>query len=229
MRALFVNMSVINQPHHLVPTLTHTYPSWVGVYAFGSGAESPVNLGGVAMAATSDVAGPVHPQATSTDGMKGGVIFNVSSEDQAKIAEQAGAVAVVVHYRPSVGLNNPLKRSANRMMDPRLLTDIKKVVNIPVIARVRIGHFVEGQVMEAAGADFLDESEHIPRADSTHYCVKHKFAVPFICGISDMRTALCRIAEGATMVHLEVQEPLNTCWQSRRDTSHVLVCSAYFI
>lgn len=143
-------------------------------------------------------------KAATTQALKNGMIMSVYTEEQARIAEQAGAVAVVAHYTPARRDSSPaLSHSTYRMMDPRLIKAIKNAVSIPVIARVRAGHFVEGQIMEAAGADFIDESEYLPRADALHYIHKHNFTVPFICGASDLRGALRRISEGAVMLHLQ--------------------------
>jgi pyridoxal 5'-phosphate synthase pdxS subunit len=130
--------------------------------------------------------------------LKGGVIMDVVTPEQAKIAEDAGACAVMALERVPADI-----RSAGgvaRMADPTIITAIMKEVTIPVMAKCRIGHFVEAQVLEALGVDFIDESEVLTPADENHHVWKHEFKVPFVCGCRDLGEALRRIAEGAAMI-----------------------------
>lgn len=126
--------------------------------------------------------------------LRGGVIVEVTNSEQARIAETAGAIAVMAA--------EPMGH-VNRMSDPGLIAQIKKSVTIPVISRVRIGHFVEAQILEALGVDFIDESEILTLADDANFINKHNFRHPFICGCTDLGGALRRIAEGSAMVRTE--------------------------
>jgi pyridoxal 5'-phosphate synthase pdxS subunit len=135
--------------------------------------------------------------------LRGGVIIDVTDVEQALIAEDAGAVAVMVHDKLAVDIraaNAKNEGSIARMCDPGLLKDVKKAVSIPVIAKARIGHFVEAQILEAIGADYVDESEILTPADEENHINKHDFRVPFICGCSNLGEALRRIAEGAAII-----------------------------
>ncbi len=130
--------------------------------------------------------------------LKGGVIMDVVTPEQAKIAEEAGACAVMTLERVPADI-----RAAGgiaRMADPSIILTIMKVVSIPVMAKCRIGHFVEAQVLEALGVDFIDESEVLTPADESHHILKHNFKIPFVCGCRDLGEALRRIAEGAAMI-----------------------------
>jgi pyridoxal 5'-phosphate synthase pdxS subunit len=130
--------------------------------------------------------------------LKGGVIMDVVTPEQAKIAEDAGACAVMSLERVPADI-----RSAGgvaRMADPKVIEAIKEAVSIPVMAKCRIGHFVEAQILEALGVDFIDESEVLTPADESHHIWKHDFKVPFVCGCRDLGEALRRIAEGAAMI-----------------------------
>jgi pyridoxal 5'-phosphate synthase pdxS subunit len=130
--------------------------------------------------------------------LKGGVIMDVVTPEQAKIAEEAGACAVMALERVPADI-----RSAGgvaRMSDPDVITRIVEAVTIPVMAKARIGHFVEAQVLEALGVDYVDESEVLTPADEAHHIDKHPFKVPFVCGCRDLGEALRRIAEGAAMI-----------------------------
>lgn len=130
--------------------------------------------------------------------LKGGVIMDVTNEEQAKIAEEAGAVAVMALERVPADIRK--EGGVARMADPVIIERIKKAVTIPVMAKVRIGHFVEAQILEALGVDFIDESEVLTPADEEHHIDKWKFKVPFVCGARDLGEALRRINEGASMI-----------------------------
>ncbi|MFN4220074.1 MAG: pyridoxal 5'-phosphate synthase lyase subunit PdxS [bacterium] len=130
--------------------------------------------------------------------LKGGVIMDVSSVEQAKIAEEAGAVAVMALERIPADIR--AQGGVARMTDPELIYKIMEAVTIPVMAKVRIGHFAEAQILESIGVDFIDESEVLTPADHENHINKHKFSVPFVCGARDLGEALRRIAEGAAMI-----------------------------
>ncbi len=130
--------------------------------------------------------------------LKGGVIMDVVNAKEAKIAEQAGAVAVMALER----VPSDIRRDGGvaRMSDPAMIMEIQEAVSIPVMAKVRIGHFVEAQILEAISIDYIDESEVLTPADELHHINKHKFKVPFVCGANNLGEALRRIAEGACMM-----------------------------
>ncbi len=130
--------------------------------------------------------------------LKGGVIMDVVNADQARIAEEAGAVAVMALERVPADIR--AEGGVARMSDPELILEIMEAVTIPVMAKVRIGHFVEAQAMESLGVDFLDESEVLTPADEEHHIDKHLFKVPFVCGCRNLGEALRRIGEGAAMI-----------------------------
>ncbi len=130
--------------------------------------------------------------------LKGGVIMDVTNAEQAKIAEDAGAVAVMALERVPADIR--AQGGVARMSDPAIIKAIQKAVSIPVMAKCRIGHFAEAQVLEALGVDFIDESEVLTPADEEHHIDKWKFKVPFVCGCRDLGEALRRIAEGAAMI-----------------------------
>lgn len=130
--------------------------------------------------------------------LKGGVIMDVTNADQAKIAEDAGAVAVMALERVPADIR--AQGGVARMADPEKIIEIMDAVSIPVMAKCRIGHFVEAQILEALGVDFIDESEVLTPADEMHHINKHEFKVPFVCGCRDLGEALRRIAEGAAMI-----------------------------
>ena len=129
--------------------------------------------------------------------LKGGVIMDVVSAEQAKIAEKAGAVAVMVLERVPADIRKA--GGVARMADPKKIKEIMKAVSVPVMAKVRIGHFAEARILEALGVDYADESEVLTPADNNHIN-KHKFKIPFICGARNLGEALRRIKEGAAMV-----------------------------
>src|SRR5207245_2090553 len=130
--------------------------------------------------------------------LKGGVIMDVVTADQAKIAEDAGAVAVMALERVPADIRR--EGGVARMSDPGLIQAIIEAVTIPVMAKCRIGHFVEAQILEAIGVDYIDESEVLTPADEEHHINKHSFKIPFVCGCRDLGEALRRIAEGAAMI-----------------------------
>ena len=130
--------------------------------------------------------------------LKGGVIMDVVTADQAKIAEEAGAVAVMALERVPADIR--AHGGVARMSDPQKIIEIMSAVTIPVMAKCRIGHFVEAQVLEALGVDYIDESEVLTPADEQFHVDKHGFKVPFVCGARDLGEALRRINEGAAMI-----------------------------
>ncbi len=130
--------------------------------------------------------------------LKGGVIMDVVTADHAKIAEDAGACAVMALERVPSDIR--AAGGVARMSDPSVITAIMKAVTIPVMAKCRIGHFVEAQVLQALGVDFIDESEVLTPADESHHVWKHDFKVPFVCGCRDLGEALRRLSEGAAMI-----------------------------
>ncbi len=130
--------------------------------------------------------------------LKGGVIMDVTSADQAKIAEEAGAVAVMALERVPADIR--AQGGVARMADPTKIKAIMAVVTIPVMAKCRIGHFAEAQVLEALGVDFIDESEVLTPADEQYHVDKHQFRVPFVCGCRNLGEALRRVGEGAAMI-----------------------------
>ena len=130
--------------------------------------------------------------------LKGGVIMDVVTAEQARIAEEAGAVAVMALERVPADIR--ADGGVARMTDPSIICAIMDAVSIPVMAKVRIGHFVEAQILESLGVDYIDESEVLTPADETHHVWKHDFTVPFVCGCRDLGEALRRISEGAAMI-----------------------------
>jgi pyridoxal 5'-phosphate synthase pdxS subunit len=130
--------------------------------------------------------------------LKGGVIMDVTNAEQAKIAEDAGAVSVMALERVPADIRK--EGGVARMADPEIILKIMDAVSIPVMAKARIGHFVEAQVLEALGVDFIDESEVLTPADPENHIWKHDFKVPFVCGCRDLGEALRRIAEGAALI-----------------------------
>src|SRR6187399_154061 len=130
--------------------------------------------------------------------LKGGVIMDVVTADQAKIAEDAGAVAVMALERVPADIRS--QGGVARMSDPDLIQGIIDAVSIPVMAKARIGHFVEAQVLQSLGVDYVDESEVLTPADYTHHIDKWNFTVPFVCGATNLGEALRRISEGAAMI-----------------------------
>ena len=130
--------------------------------------------------------------------LKGGVIMDVVNAEQAKIAEDAGAVAVMALERVPADIR--AQGGVARMSDPDMIEEIQKTVSIPVMAKARIGHFVEAQILQSIGVDYIDESEVLTPADYTHHIDKWNFTVPFVCGATNLGEALRRINEGAAMI-----------------------------
>src|SRR5215467_9447379 len=130
--------------------------------------------------------------------LKGGVIMDVVTPDQAKVAEDAGAAAVMALERVPADIRRD--GGVARMSDPEMIEGIKAAVTIPVMAKARIGHFAEAQILESLGVDFVDESEVLTPADEAHHIDKWRFTVPFVCGATNLGEALRRISEGACMI-----------------------------
>ena len=130
--------------------------------------------------------------------LKGGVIMDVVNAEQAQIAAEAGAVAVMALERVPADIR--AQGGVARMTDPAIIRSIIDAVSIPVMAKCRIGHFVEAQILEALGVDYVDESEVLTPADEVHHVWKHDFTAPFVCGCRDLGEALRRISEGAAMI-----------------------------
>src|SRR5438552_5343199 len=130
--------------------------------------------------------------------LKGGVIMDVVDAEQARIAEDAGACAVMALERVPADIR--VEGGVARMSDPQKIREIEDAVTIPAMAKCRIGHFVEAQILEALEVDYIDESEVLTPADVEHHVDKHQFRVPFVCGCRDLGEALRRIGEGAAMI-----------------------------
>jgi len=151
---------------------------------------------------------------------KGGVIMDVVTPDQAKIAEEAGAVAVMALERVPADIR--ATGGVARMSDPAMIESIMNAVTIPVMAKARIGHFVEAQVLEAIGVDYIDESEVLTPADEANHIDKHGFKVPFVCGCRDLGEALRRIAEGAAMIRTKGEAGTGNIVEAVRQLRDVL-------
>ncbi|MFZ5989204.1 MAG: pyridoxal 5'-phosphate synthase lyase subunit PdxS [Bacillota bacterium] len=130
--------------------------------------------------------------------LRGGVIMDVTNAKEAEIAQEAGAVAVMALERVPADIRK--QGGVARMSDPKIIKEIKNAVTIPVMAKARIGHFVEAQILEALGIDYIDESEVLTPADECFHIDKHKFNIPFVCGAKNLGEALRRIGEGASMI-----------------------------
>ncbi len=150
------------------------------------------------MATTDKQTGTWQVKAGLAQMLKGGVIMDVVTAEHAKVAEDAGACSVMALERVPADIR--ATGGVARMSDPDRIESIMKVVSIPVMAKCRIGHFVEAQVLEALGVDYVDESEVLTPADEEHHIWKHDFKVPFVCGCRDLGEALRRISEGAAMI-----------------------------
>ncbi len=149
-------------------------------------------------AATAPVTGTQRVKRGMADMLKGGVIMDVVTPEQAKIAEDAGAVAVMALERVPADIR--AQGGVARMSDPDMIDGIIAAVSIPVMAKCRIGHFAEAQVLQAIGVDYIDESEVLTPADESHHVDKWTFTVPFVCGATNLGEALRRLAEGAAMI-----------------------------
>ena len=150
------------------------------------------------MADTSKETGTLRVKTGLAEMLKGGVIMDVVTADQAKIAEDAGAVAVMALERVPADIR--AQGGVSRMSDPDMIDAVISAVSIPVMAKARIGHFVEAQVLQSLGVDYIDESEVLTPADYTHHIDKWKFTVPFVCGATNLGEALRRLSEGAAMI-----------------------------
>src|SRR5208283_4501061 len=159
--------------------------------------ETSQDFGGVDQVAGREKASMVVKRGLA-EMLRGGVIMDVVNADQAKIAEDAGAVAVMALERVPADIRRD--GGVARMSDPILIEGIQAAVTIPVMAKARIGHFAEAQVLEALGVDYIDESEVLTPADEQHHIDKHAFKTPFVCGARNLGEALRRIAEGACMI-----------------------------
>ena len=142
--------------------------------------------------------GTLRVKAGHAEMLKGGVIMDVTTPEQARIAEEAGACAVMALERVPADIR--AQGGVARMSDPDVIIKIMETVTIPVMAKARIGHFVEAQILEALGVDYIDESEVLTPADEEHHIDKWKFTVPFVCGCRNLGEALRRISEGAAMM-----------------------------
>ena len=136
--------------------------------------------------------------------LKGGVIMDVTTPEQARIAEEAGACAVMALERIPADIR--AAGGVSRMSDPKMIRGIQEAVSIPVMAKCRIGHFAEAQILEAIEIDYIDESEVLSPADDIYHIDKRKFKVPFVCGAKDLGEALRRINEGATMIRMRMMQ-----------------------
>src|SRR3954464_3998836 len=147
---------------------------------------------------TSEIRGTPRVKRGMAEMLKGGVIMDVVTPEQAKIAEDAGAVAVMARERVPADIR--AQGGVSRMSDPDMIDGIISAVSIPVMAKARIGHFVEAQVLQALGVDYVDESEVLTPADYSNHIDKWQFTVPFVCGATNLGEALRRINEGAAMI-----------------------------
>src|ERR1700741_5181866 len=153
---------------------------------------------GTVPASTGPETGTARVKRGMAEMLKGGVIMDVVTPEQAKIAEDAGGVAVMALERVPADIR--AQGGIARMSDPDMIEGIISAVSIPVMAKCRIGHFVEAQVLQSLGIDYVDESEVLTPADYTHHIDKWKFTVPFVCGATNLGEALRRISEGAAML-----------------------------
>ena len=163
-----------------------------------SGAEADSTVRSESANLTSAQTGTGRVKRGMAEMLKGGVIMDVVTPEQAKIAEDAGAVAVMALERVPADIR--VQGGIARMSDPDMIETIISAVSIPVMAKARIGHFAEAQVLQAIGVDYIDESEVLTPADEAHHIDKWKFTVPFVCGATNLGEALRRIAEGAAMI-----------------------------
>src|ERR671923_806188 len=152
--------------------------------------------------------------------LKGGVIMDVVTPEHAKIAEEAGAVAVMALERVPADIR--AAGGVARMSDPQMIESIMNAVTIPVMAKARIGHFVEAQVLEAIGVDYIDESEVLTPADEANHIDKHQFKVPFVCGCRNLGEALRRISEGAAMIRTKGEAGTGNVVEAVRQLRNVL-------
>ena len=151
--------------------------------------------------------------------LKGGVIMDVTTAEQAKIAEEAGAVSVMALERVPADIR--AEGGVARMTDPVIIKEIINTVSIPVMAKVRIGHFAEAQILESLGVDYVDESEVLTPADESHHIDKWAFKVPFVCGAINLGEALRRIAEGAAMIRTKGEAGTGNVVEAVRHIRHI--------
>ena len=152
--------------------------------------------------------------------LKGGVIMDVATVEQAKVAEEAGAVAVMALERVPADIRK--KGGIARSTDPKLIKKIKSAVSIPVMAKVRIGHFAEAQILEALEIDYIDESEVLTPADEEYHIEKDKFNLPFVCGAKNIHEALRRISEGACMIRTKGEAGTGNVVEAVRHTRAII-------
>ena len=152
--------------------------------------------------------------------LKGGVIMDVVTVEHARIAEEAGAVAVMALERVPADIR--ASGGVARMSDPELILKIMEAVSIPVMAKVRIGHFVEAQILEALGVDYIDESEVLTPADEQHHIAKHDYKIPFVCGARNLGEALRRVGEGAAMIRTKGEAGTGDVVEAVRHARQVL-------
>ncbi len=152
--------------------------------------------------------------------LKGGVIMDVTNAEQARIAEEAGACAVMALERVPADIR--AQGGVARMADPEKIIEIMEAVSIPVMAKCRIGHFVEAQILESLGVDFIDESEVLTPADEEHHIEKHLFKIPFVCGCRNLGEALRRIGEGAAMIRTKGEAGTGNVVEAVRHARSVL-------
>ena len=152
--------------------------------------------------------------------LKGGVIMDVVNAEQAKIAEAAGAVAVMALERVPADIRKD--GGVARMSDPQLIIEIQEAVSIPVMAKARIGHFAEAQILESLGVDYIDESEVLTPADEEHHIDKSKFKIPFVCGATNLGEALRRINEGAVLIRSKGEAGTGNIVQATRHLRSIL-------
>ncbi|TFL07709.1 SOR/SNZ family-domain-containing protein [Pterulicium gracile] len=152
--------------------------------------------------------------------LKGGVIMDVINPEQARIAEEAGACAVMALERVPADIR--VEGGVSRMSDPAMIKSIQDSVTIPVMAKVRIGHFVEAQILQAIGVDYIDESEVLTPADEEHHITKHNFKVPFVCGAKNLGEALRRISEGAAFIRSKGEAGTGNVVEAVRHTRAVM-------
>ncbi|MCW2616337.1 MAG: Pyridoxine biosynthesis glutamine amidotransferase, synthase subunit [Frankiales bacterium] len=170
--------------------------------------------------ATTPVLGTDRVKRGMAEMLKGGVIMDVVDAEQARIAEEAGAVAVMALERIPADIRRD--GGVSRMSDPDMIEGIKSVVSVPVMAKARIGHFVEAQVLQAIGVDYVDESEVLTPADYAHHIDKRPFTVPFVCGATDLGEALRRISEGAAMIRSKGEAGTGDVSQATRHIRTIL-------
>ncbi|KAH9609730.1 hypothetical protein KSS87_012720 [Heliosperma pusillum] len=164
----------------------------------GSGVVTVYGNGVITESSSSANKSPFSVKVGLAQMLRGGVIMDVVNVEQARIAEEAGACAVMALERVPADIRS--QGGVARMSDPQLIKDIKNAVTIPVMAKARIGHFVEAQILESIGVDYVDESEVLTPADEDHHINKHNFQIPFVCGCRNLGEALRRIREGAAMI-----------------------------